>query len=202
MSVATGSYQKKADRIVSRRPLNTRRVQSTVRVTRRISRLPWAVLSAVAVAGVLGVLALNLLDRRIETAGTDRAALLFEEGNLAAGLVELDRAIEAGRNDALTFRTRAWVRTELGDVEGAISDYDLLLAQDMLDAEAYASRGSLNIALARLGEGDPVEHCIRAIEDYERAIGVGGEDWAGTEACRALQDAARARLNRELDNNE
>jgi len=65
----------------------------------------------------------------------------------------------------------------------------------MLDAAAYAARGQARAALAE-GEVDPVESLICAIEDYERALGVGGEDWAARALVESLQDAARYRLDR------
>ena len=67
----------------------------------------------------------------------------------------------------------------------------------MLDAEGYASRGQARAALAE-SEADPVETLIRAIEDFERALGVGGDDWGLRALVTSLQDAARYRLDRAL----
>jgi hypothetical protein len=67
------------------------------------------------------------------------------------------------------------------------------IESSLLDADAYAARGRAHAAQAAV-EADPTEPLIRAIEDYERALGVGGEEWAHRALVEALQDAARFRL--------
>lgn len=77
--------------------------------------------------------------------------------------------------------------------ELSIGESTRRIGTNMLDAEAYAARGRAYAAKAA-AEADPTESLIRAIEDFERALGVGGEEWRHRELVETLQDAARFRL--------
>src|SRR5271168_1925573 len=62
-------------------------------------------------------------------------------GLLQCELGDYDQTIRNGRGDALIYRTRAYLREELGDHRGAIEDYSEAILLDPKDAGSYLCRG-------------------------------------------------------------
>ena len=57
------------------------------------------------------------------------------------------------------------MRAELGELRGALADYDTVIALNPFYAAAFANRGDVHL---RLGQAE------RAIADYQRYLNLGG----------------------------
>ena len=78
-----------------------------------------------------------------------------------------DKAIEIDPEDADSYYNRAVTREELGDTEGAMSDYNDAIKYDPESEAAYLNRGILKHDQGRFRE---------AIEDYNKAIEINPND--------------------------
>ena len=73
----------------------------------------------------------------------DRAVCIFQLGRQKEALQELDKAVGKEPNNPYRYASRAWMRSALKDVDGAISDYKKAIALDPEDAISLNNLGLL-----------------------------------------------------------
>jgi Flp pilus assembly protein TadD len=73
----------------------------------------------------------------------DRAVCIFQLGRQKEALQELDKAVDKEPNNPYRYASRAWMRSALKDVDGAISDYKKALELDPEDAISLNNLGLL-----------------------------------------------------------
>ena len=114
----------------------------------------------------------------------------WRNGELAAAIVDLSRAIELNSKLADAYYARGLAKNSNGDSKGAISDYNQAIDLDPKNVQVYNDRG---IAKRRTGDIDG------AIADYSRAIegDPKGSKWAYFN--RALAKEVKRDSNGALD---
>jgi tetratricopeptide (TPR) repeat protein len=114
----------------------------------------------------------------------------WRNGELAAAIVDLSRAIELNSKLADAYYARGLARNSNGDSKGAIGDYNQAIELDPKNVQVYNDRG---IARRRSGDIDG------AIADYSRAIESDpkGSKWAYFN--RAIAKEAKRDSNGALD---
>jgi tetratricopeptide (TPR) repeat protein len=114
----------------------------------------------------------------------------WRNGELAAAIVDLSRALELNSKLADAYYARGLARNSNGDSKGAISDYNQAIELDPKNVQIYNDRG---IARRRSGDIDG------AIADYSRAIESDpkGSKWAYFN--RALAKEAKRDPNGALE---
>lgn len=88
-------------------------------------------------------------------------------GNLPQALEALERALQAGRQEAEIYLLRGQLQEQLGQAEAALADYSRALAVNANLAAAHLRRGILQV---RLGRYEP------AVADLSRALALGLTD--------------------------
>ena len=73
----------------------------------------------------------------------DRAVCIFQLGRQKEALRELDKAVDKEPNNPYRYASRAWMRSALKDVDGAISDYKKAIELDPEDAISLNNLGLL-----------------------------------------------------------
>lgn len=73
----------------------------------------------------------------------DRAVCIFQLGRQKEALQELDKAVDKEPNNPYRYASRAWMRSAMKDVDGAISDYKKAIALDPEDAISLNNLGLL-----------------------------------------------------------
>jgi tetratricopeptide (TPR) repeat protein len=87
----------------------------------------------------------------------------YREDNYQSSIELLDKALEEAPNLADAYSYRGQTKAELGDIEGAISDYNQLLLIQPKNSDAYYNRGN---AYHKIKDYDT------AIQDYNQALNI------------------------------
>jgi tetratricopeptide (TPR) repeat protein len=114
----------------------------------------------------------------------------WRNGELAAAIVDLSRAIELNPKLADAYYARGLARNANGDSKGAISDYNQAIELDPKNVQVYNDRG---IARRRSGDIDG------AIADYSRAIEIDPKGGKGAYFNRAIAKEVKRDPNGALD---
>jgi tetratricopeptide (TPR) repeat protein len=114
----------------------------------------------------------------------------WRNGELAAAIVDLSRAIELNPKLADAYYARGLARNSNGDSKGAISDYNQAIELDPKNVQVYNDRG---IARRRGGDIDG------AIADYSRAIEIDPKGSKWPYFNRALAKEAKRDPNGALE---
>jgi tetratricopeptide (TPR) repeat protein len=104
---------------------------------------------------------LNQLDKSIAKDSLNIGIRKYQEQNYQDAIKKFDIAIEAAPNLADAYSYRGQAKAELGDIDGAILDYNQLLLIHLKNSEGYYNRGN---AYYKLEDYDT------AIQDYNQTL--------------------------------